>query len=218
MNFKYIRNVTTPTATYVQPDFTEHIKDKQNIKVIVECGSRDLLDALQLEILYPNATILSFECNPECVDVCKHNIQNSQGRIKFFNYALSNIEGEINFHSFDTANCPAHNAGISSIYQHKDVADAPMNKIKVQSKTLKSILKNLNITQVDMLCLDLQGGEYNLLLGLEELIDTVKFIIAEFDSDFYTNAPSNQQLINFLTANNFIPIYTHGDTLFKRSL
>lgn len=216
MNLKYIRNNTKPSATYVQSDFITHINNKEDIKVIVEAGARDLLDALELEKIYPNARILSFECNPECVEVCKNNLSFSQGRITFFNCAISDKNGILDFYSFDSENCNEHDAGCSSLYEHKNTSNVPMNKIQVGTRTLKSILEELNLSTVDMLCLDLQGGEYNALLGLEEYINTVKYIIAEFDSDYYKNAPDDNMLISVLKNNNFIPIYTNCDTLFKR--
>jgi len=214
MNLKYIRNVTTPTATYVQPDFTNHIKDKQNIKVIIECGSRDLLDALQLEVLYPNAIILSFECNPEGIAVCRNNLNFSQGRITFYEYAILDKNSNVDFYSFDSENCAGHDCGVSSLFRHKNIDNVPMKRISVPGRRLDSVLKENNISSVDMLCLDLQGGEYNALLGLGDYINTVKYIIAEFDSACYIGAPENNILYNFLHKNNFVPIYTNSDTLF----
>jgi FkbM family methyltransferase len=216
MNLKYIRNNTIPSATYVQSDFIAHINDKESIKVIVEAGARDLLDALQLEKIYPNAQIFSFECNPECVDVCKNNLSFSQGRITFFNCAISNKNETLSFYSFDSENCNEHDAGCSSLYEHKNTSNVPMKKIQVSARTLKTILTELGISSVDMLCLDLQGGEYNALLGLEEYISSVKYIVAEFDSNYYKDAPDNNVLLNFLKSNNFIPVYTNHDTLFQK--
>lgn len=216
MHLKYIRNNTTPTAMYVQPDFINHIKDKESIEVIAEAGARDLIDALELEKIYPNAKILSFECNPECVEVCKHNLKFSQGRINFFDCALSNKNDTLSFYSFDSENCNEHDAGVSSLYEHKDTNNVPMKKIQVPARTLKTILKDLNLEKIDMLCLDLQGGEYNALLGLQEYIDAVKYIIVEFDSSFYKEAPDANTLTSFLKNNNFTPIHTNNDTLFKR--
>jgi|694.fasta_scaffold143158_2 FkbM family methyltransferase len=216
MNYKYIRKNTTPNASYTQNEYISHIPNKEDIKYIVEAGSRDLLDALELEKIYPNALILSFECNPECIEICKHNLQYSQGRIQFFTWALSNKNDTLDFYSFNSDVCPEHDAGVSSLYLHINPVDVPMKKIQVEARTLSTVLYENNIPQVDMLCLDLQGGEYDLLLGMEAYINTVKYMIVEFDSDYYQNAPKKDTLYNFIKNNNFIPVYTGHDTIFKR--
>jgi len=216
MNLKFIRHFTAPTATYVSDDFVNQIANKNDIKVIIEAGSRDLLDALQLEKIYTNATIFSFECNPEGIEVCKNNLNFSQGRIFFYECAILNKNDNVDFYSFDSENCTGHDCGVSSLYRHKNINDVPMKKISVPGRRLDCILKENNILSVDMLCLDLQGGEYNALLGLGEYINTVKYIIAEFDSACYSDAPESSTLYNFLQKNNFTPIYTNCDTLFAR--
>lgn len=216
MNKAYIRNCTRPSATYTEKKYYKHIDNKDSIKVIIEAGSRDLLDALELEKIYPNAVIFSFECNPECVDVCNINLKFSEGRIKFYPIALSNKEGELDFYSFDTNKTQHHDAGCSSLYQHKNTSDVPMNKITVKSRKLSSILQENNIDVVDLLCLDLQGGELNLLKGLDSYLDTVRYIITEFDSEWYQNAPSSVEYKEFLESNNFKAIFSDSDTVFKR--
>ena len=143
-------------------------------------------------------------------------MQYSQGRIQFFTWALSNKNDTLDFYSFNSDVCPEHDAGVSSLYLHINSVDVPMKKIQVEARTLSTVLYENNIPQVDMLCLDLQGGEYDLLLGMEAYINTVKYMIVEFDSDYYQNAPKKDTLYNFIKNNNFIPVYTGHDTIFKR--
>lgn len=216
MKKAFIRNNTTAAATYVDERYYRYIEDRERINTIIEAGSRDLLDALELEKIYPNATILSFECNPECIEVCNTNLKFSQGRIRFFPIALSNLEGDIDFYSFDSNKTLHHDAGCSSLYQHKNVDDVPMSKITVKSRKLSNILYENKITTVDLLCLDLQGGELNLIKGLEHYFQTVKYIITEFDSEWYQNAPSSLEYKQFLECNNFRAIFSESDVVFKR--
>lgn len=203
MGLIHIRKHKGLSATYTINDtFIDQI-DKQ-IKIIVEAGARDLIDALQLELMYPCATIYSFECNPECVAVCENNLSHSQGRIKFNSCAASNVNGDITFFSFNSEICGEHDAGVSSIYQHKDTSGVPMKQITVPGKRIEDVLKADGVESVDLLCLDMQGGELNLLLGLGDYINKVKYIIIEFENEnCYINAPTDSALSYFLTANGF---------------
>jgi len=214
---KTIRNVNHPTATYVEEKYYSHIKNRDNIKIIIEAGSRDLRDALELEKIYPSATILSFECNPECVDVCKHNLQYSQGRIKFYDVALANHEGTVDFYCSATDEPNSQDPGISSLYQHNDISNTPMHKITVKARKLINILKENNLDRADLLCLDLQGGECNAILGLEHFINSVKYIITEFDGEHYLNAPTGAELSAMLKNHNFDIIFSESDTIFKNN-
>lgn len=211
---KYSRGYTTPTASYVNKNFTDFITHKEDIKNIIEAGSRDLIDALELEKIYPNATIYSFECNPESVEICKHNLQHAKN-IVFTDKALSQKTGIVEFYSLNSSVCTEHDPGVSSLYQHNNTLNVPMTKIKVESIRGDDFLKQKNINCIDMLCLDLQGGELDLLEGLGDFIKTVKYITLEFDSYAYNNAPKEQDILLFLLKNNFQQIYADGsDKLF----
>jgi FkbM family methyltransferase len=211
---KYSRGYNAPSALYVSKNFTDFIKDKENIKNIIEAGSRDLIDALELEKIYPNATIYSFECNPECVELCKHNLQFSKNII-FTDKALSEINGFVEFYSLDSEAYTQLDPGVSSLYHYNDNYNIPMIKINVESIRGDTFLKEKNVNSVDMLCLDLQGGELNLLKSLGEYIKTVKYIILEFDGYAYNSAPQEKEILSFLSDNNFQHVYTEwSDKLF----
>lgn len=201
-----LRHINYPSAAYTNQRFVDKIANKDDVKVIIEVGARDLIDTLELEKIYKNATIYSFECNPECVEVCKHNLQFSAGRIKFFNIAASDTTGEIEFYSFDSKNCEEHEAGVSSLFQHNDTASVPMNKITVQCTRLADFATSHNILCVDILCMDVQGAELNVLQGLSELINTVKYIVCEFDGSAYIGAPEAKSLADFIESNNYVEI------------
>lgn len=148
--------------------------------------------------------------------MCKHNLQFSLGRIKFFDYAISDREGDIDFFTFVSKECAEHDPGVSSTYQHKNTSNVPMKKINVKAKKLASILQDNNVESVDVLCLDLQGGEYNALKGLDHYITTIKYIITEFDEENYLYAPHRALTDQFLNEYNFVEIYREADTIYMR--
>lgn len=83
--------------------------EKEKIKTIFEVGSRDGLDAISLSNDYPESNVYSFECNPQTVDICKKNIENSlKKNIKFYDFALGNEDMD-HFHFIRMLNMKIHN-------------------------------------------------------------------------------------------------------------
>jgi FkbM family methyltransferase len=183
-------------GAYLLSPFIKKI-NKNEIKVIFEAGSRDLLDAINLRNYYPNSVVYAFECNPEGVDICKHNLQNEHNII-FNELALCSSNGVKQFYSFDSDKTLEHNHGVSSFYEHKKTESVPQNKIDVKCITIDSFCKENNISQVDMFCFDMQGGEYDALLGASDILKTVKYVILENDGWAYSGTPSFEKIEKLL--------------------
>ena len=200
-------------GSYLFPQFVRHI-DKNHIKTIFEAGSRDLLDAIALKNHYQNSTVYAFECNPEGIKICEHNLK-GESNILFSNIGLSDINGEKTFYSFDSNKTEHHNHGVSSFYKHKDENDVPSTPVTVNCKTVDSFCEENSIESVDMFCFDMQGGEYSALLGAKKIISNVKYIILENDAHSYQNAPDFKLIEEFLNQNSFVMVEQYiGDRLF----
>ena len=200
-------------GSYLFPQFVRRI-DKQHIKTIFEAGSRDFLDAIALQNYYQDSTVYAFECNPEGAEICEHNLK-GESNILFSRIGLSDVNGEKTFYSFDSSKTEHHNHGVSSFYKHKDENDVPSTAVTVNCKTIDSFCDENNIESVDMFCFDMQGGEYNALLGAKRIISRVKYIILENDAHSYQNAPNFELIEEFLNQNSFVMVEQYiGDRLF----
>ena len=200
-------------GSYLFSSFTQHI-DKDKIKIIFEAGSRDLLDAIALRNYYTDSTVYAFECNPEGIKICLHNIQN-ESSIIFNELALTNVDGQKTFYSFDSDKTTHHNHGVSSFYKHKDESNVPQIPTTVNCCTIDNFCQKNNIKQVDMFCFDMQGGEYEALLGAKNILKTVKYIILENDGHAYQEAPDFTELKKLLHMNNFLLTQkVNGDILY----
>jgi FkbM family methyltransferase len=188
-------------SAYTNSNFSKHIKSQ--IKTIIECGSRDCLDAIEMLKYYNPEKIYSFECNPESINTCKNNIKNIDN-IFLIEYAVSDHDGEIDFYATDMEKSSDKNIGASSALFHRDQKEYIQKKIKVQCITLKTFLNNYKLKNVDLLCLDLQGYEKIALDGLFEDISKVKYIITEvsFES-MYHNDILFDDLKEYLKEKNF---------------
>lgn len=202
-----------PGGSYLFSPFTQLINNK-DIKTIFEAGSRDLLDAIALKNYYSGSTVYAFECNPEGIKTCLHNIQ-SENNIIFTPIALTDTDGQKTFYSFDSDKTNNHNHGVSSFYKHKNETDVPQTAITVNCSTIDTFCAQNNITEVDMFCFDMQGGEYSALIGAKNILKTVKYIILENDGHSYQQTPDFVEIENFLHKNDFILIQkVIGDCLY----
>ena len=106
------------TCSYLYDEFVNKI-DSMLIQTIVECGSRDCLDAISLYEKYQPKVVYAFECNPESIPLCKQNIQNFD-HIKLIEKAICNKNGLVDFYPTDMERSKDKNIGASSLLIHKD--------------------------------------------------------------------------------------------------
>jgi FkbM family methyltransferase len=198
--------------------YTQFIKDlnKDEIKIIFELGSRDLLDAIKLLNYYNKSKIYSFECNPDClIEYNKqiHNLNDSlKSSITLIDKAVSLVDGDVIFYPFDLAKY--NNMGASSMLKidfsmrNSDDPDYnrenPQKEIKVNGIRLDTFISQNNISNIDLLCIDLQGYELNAIKSLGENLYNVKYIITECSiQNTYTGGATFNELNEYLNNYNF---------------
>jgi len=200
--------------SYLEDIFTGHI-EKEDVKVIFELGSRDLIDAFKLQRYY-NAKVYSFECNPDCIVECEKNLAAAglieQENIILTKKAISIDDGPITFYPFDLTKY--NNMGASSLlkidFSKRGVTDpdynlaCPQHEITVTGTRLDTFMIENNISTIDMLCIDLQGYELNAIKSLGENLHKVKYIITECSiQNTYTNGTTFEELNQYLSRFNF---------------
>jgi FkbM family methyltransferase len=161
--------------------------DKDSIKVIVECGSRDCLDAIALHDYYNPRIVYSFECNPECIVLCGENLQkNERKNIKLITKAIYDKDAkDVNFYATDMINSEDKNIGGSSLLFHRDQKKYIQKKILVNCMRLDTFMTIEKINKIDLLCMDLQGAEYLAIRGFGDRSKDIKYIITEISYHSY---------------------------------
>ena len=200
--------------SYLDNIFIRHI-NKDSIQIIFELGTRDLLDAFKL-CNYYNCKVYAFECNPDCLIECNKNLliinDDIKQNIVLIDKAVSIKDDFITFYPFDLNKYD--NMGCSSLlkidFSNRSVTDAdynipnPQNEIIVNGTRLDTFIDKNNITNVDMLCIDLQGYELNAIKSLGYNICNVKYIITECSiKNTYTNGATFKELNEYLESFNF---------------
>lgn len=191
-------------------DFLDRIDDSK-IRTIFELGSRDLQDAIKLSAYFDNSTVYAFECNPDCLEVCQKAFsdvdEKTKKRLYLIDKAVSSTDGQVCFYPFDLQ--LYDNMGASSMleidFSNRHPSDDdynrqnPQKEIKVDGIRLDTFLKNYNLSNIDLLCMDLQGYELQALQSLGKHLTNVKYIITECSiKSTYKNGVSFQELKTYL--------------------
>jgi len=170
-------------STYLQKCFTDHI-DKKSIKTIVECGSRDAIDAIGLFHYYNPSIVYAFEANPESIEICRKNTED-EDQIKIEPFAVYDKNGIIPFYATDMELSDDKNIGASSVLFHRDQKEYIQKEIQVNAIRLDNFMETERIRKIDLLCMDLQGAELIALNGLGVRIKDIHYIIAEVSFQSY---------------------------------
>lgn len=203
-------------TTYTNNIFTNHIS-QSNVKTIFELGSRDLIDGIEMLNYYTKTNKLySFECNPICVEKCialYNTLSDSvKDKVEVVTKAVSLENGSISFMMVDEN--LMDNCGASSIYEidfsNRNVNDPDRNRssvqknIRVDAVRLDTFCNNNNITNIDLIAMDLQGYELNALHSLGPLLKNVKYIITETCiQSTYKGGCNFKELYELLSQNGF---------------
>ena len=194
------------------------ILDLEKVNVVVDAGASIGDITLKFAEYFPNSEVHAFEPFPLFFETLNEKSK-IYTRVIPYACALSNTNGKallnINI-SEDTnslLNTECHKSNPhSSLLETKET-------IEVETKTLDKIFPNETI---DLLKLDLQGGEYNALKGAENLFkhERIKCIICEvmFQKN-YKNQSNGSDLIMYLEKQGFKILnfyqnhYHHGELL-----
>lgn len=177
-----------------------------NIKTILHVGAHKCEELEEYHsIPVSNENIIWIEAIPELVNYIKKKDET----IKIYNYLVSDIDDKK--YSFNISN----NGQSSSILEfgtHK-INHPHIKYIKsteLISKRLDTIFKIENIDlKIDLLALDIQGTELSALKSLGHLLNDIKYIYTEINTEkVYENCCLINELDDYLQKNNFNRVKT----------
>ena len=136
--------------------------------VVIDCGAGVAIFSIFSAIV--GSKVISIEPNPETFNVLKMNISLNKLSIETYNVALTEFNGTQKLY------VPKSNFGLSSTLESWFDVDLKDKIFTVKSATLDSI--TVNITKINWLLIDTEGGELDLLKGGYKSLDkTCKIII-----------------------------------------
>jgi FkbM family methyltransferase len=135
-------------------------------RVILDVGSNIGTSILFFHKQFPSAKIYGFEPHPETFRILQANVS-SIPLVKVFNYALGAGDAKISVAS-DPLDFCAFMAKPGSAMTDCEVKHAG------------EFMKNIGVTEVDLIKIDCEGAEYDILTALpEEMLRQCKWIVGE---------------------------------------
>ncbi len=154
---------------------------KKNELIIFDIGANDGGSIVRFESRFPDAEIFSFEPTKSLYNKIS---KFSSKKIKIFNYALSNFDGEKKF-------CQYEYHKINSFYPMVENSKYKLQRTKSnnETKTIKSVkvkkldtfLEENKISSIDLLKIDTQGAEIEILKGAEKILNSKKVNVIELE-------------------------------------
>lgn len=184
-----------PTGAY--SSFYEFIP-KEEVNTIFELGSRDGLDAIDLQNHF-DAKVIAWECNPSAIEICKKNLQ-GHSNIELIEKAVWSSNKTITFRPVINGN-----TGASSVFEAN--SDYPyeipyeQDLIEVPAVRIDDHWQG----PIDLLAIDLQGSELEALKGMGKLLNDVKYIITEGQyKRLYHDTPLISDIAEYLSEFGFV--------------
>jgi FkbM family methyltransferase len=154
----------TKAEYYVPPDLKP--------KVIVDIGSNIGSAIIYFHHRFPDARIFGFEPHPETFEILQKNVGHLPG-VKVFNYALGAQEQRISVPADKV-----HFGGFKIRGRFK--VSGPGETVECQVRRLDDVLREVGITQVDLIKTDCEGAEADVFATLpDEILNNCQWIVGE---------------------------------------
>ena len=176
-----------------------------------ELGARDCTETIVFSRYLPNTQIYAFECNPQTLPLCR-KVARELSNVKLIEKAATDKDGSVDFFAIDPKKTQTTwkdgNPGASSLLKASGkypVEKYVQKRVTVKATRLDSFIAQQGITGIDVLWMDIQGGELMALEGLGGKLSDVKLIHTEVEFlEIYKGQPLFDKLYKFLKTAGFI--------------
>lgn len=145
------------------------------VDVMFDIGANIGLFGYFFKKKYPNANMFLFEPDKKLLPIIEKNLQKFTKKT-IINSAVSDFNGEIDFF-YNPNSSQTNSTEIEALLPFIDKND--IIKSTVACTTLKSFCEKSKITAIDVLKIDIQGGEYKALKSSEDILGFTKEVLLE---------------------------------------
>lgn len=163
-----------------------------DIKTILDIGALDGGDSLRFNSWYPNSKVFAIEGSPHNFDVLNKKL-GVRKNLKTFNYVMSDKNGIVDFHRtvYDDKMSDTGYMVMGTIYTLKESKIRQHNlksvdSVKVESVSFDKFCEMNDITEVDIVHVDIEGASYDMVMGMNKVLPKLIFMEQE-GSEFFTD-------------------------------
>jgi FkbM family methyltransferase len=168
---------------------------ESDIEHIMEIGALNCADSLIFKDKFPKAKVY-------CIEGLKDNFDTYLSNLKGIlpiNIIITNYDGLINFHKKNVN-------GLHSIYNRGELYGNQILE-NLECKTFKTLCEELKIPNVDVVKIDVEGATYEVLIGMGDMIHTIKIMHIETESyPFFEGQKLHNEVHDFLIEKGFTMI------------
>ena len=191
-------------------------------KIIFEFGAFDGEDTFSYRESFPKAEIYSFEPDPLLYRLLEPQME--EKNIHFYNYAISDITEEADFHF---ARPKEGNKGLfpaGSLYPYTQNMKSSQREwwsfsdevVKVNCISLQEFCAKEGIPNIDFIHMDVEGAVGRVLKGMGELRPPIILAEVRGREALFQGAPSLRENNTLFAQMGYIPVGSEGaDTLYK---
>jgi FkbM family methyltransferase len=208
------------TTSYITHDQLVALLGRRD-PTILEIGCNDGTDTLKFLDAAPRAAIYCFEPDPRPIKRFKERLRDSP--VKLFELAISNQSGQATFHMSTDDKGGEHGFDQSgSIRKPKNhLLDTPWVKfekdITVVTSTLDQWCKENNVSNIDLIWMDVQGAERDVIEGGINALRQTRYLYTEYsNNELYEGQWSLKELLRALPNFDVVARYP-GDILLRNT-
>lgn len=163
---------------------------------ILEIGAEDARDSILFKEAYPDASIWAFEANANTFNINKDKILGLG--INYINNAIWNVDNESKIFHIKKSTHP----GISSLRDRGQ--EYGTETCMVKTIRIDTFCNNNEISNIDIIKIDVEGCTYEVLDGIGELLDTVKILHIETEQqEHFAGQVLEKEVFEFLKQKGF---------------
>ncbi|RMG80217.1 MAG: FkbM family methyltransferase [Bacteroidetes bacterium] len=145
--------------------------------LVIDAGGNVGLFTLFLKKRFPEAKVIILEPSESLNSILRKNLKPWENDIKILPKALTDQTGTVQFYINETAE-QTNSTDLSAVTPYAEGADNIL-KYEVESINLESLLQEHQIEKVDLLKLDIQGGEFTVLNSSIEQFKKIDALLVE---------------------------------------
>ena len=193
--------------------------------VIVEIGSYNGKDAMEMSRMFPAAKIFTFEADVDNFETVKNNVSVRE-QITAINKAVFSHTGTVKFYHSKGLNNPSAFRGSGSCLEPGEKLKEAWpeltfgKQVHVPCITLADWAKEKNFDSIDFVWMDAQGAELAILQGAENLLASAGAVMLEvWQQAYYKGTGCYKEIREYLASHGFVEAHRwfendSGDVLF----